>query len=258
MPCLEPALRDTGAQHPRRPHRPSNAFDPDLAQIAVFEQPAGEPTGLRPDHHRARLGQRLQPGGEIGRLPDYRLLLRRTLADEISDHHQPRLDPDPGLQWRIGRDLQLADRLDEPQPGPHGSLGGVLVGARIAEIGEHAVAQVFRDEPARALDHRGTAAVVRADHAAQILRVEPRRKRGRADQVAEQYCHLSPLGFRPGNGLRGLRFGCGCRSQSRNRAQQAPAVADQADAELPQILRRQAWQQIGGYPVLVEGRRVLV
>jgi hypothetical protein len=175
-------------------------------------------------------------------------------------HHQPCCDPDPGLRRQVGCCLQSADRLDELQPGPHGSLGDVLVGARIAEIGEHAVAHVFCDEPACALDHAGTAAAVSADHAAQILRVEPHQKRGRADQVAEQYGHLSPLGFLPGNGPRGrrARFDCGCRSQSRNRAQQAPPDADQADTELSQILRRQAWQQIGGYPVLVEGRRVLV
>ena len=39
------------------------------------------------------------------------------------------------------------DRLDDLQAGPHGALGVVFVGARPAEIGQHAVAHVSGDEP---------------------------------------------------------------------------------------------------------------
>jgi hypothetical protein len=71
----------------------------------------------------------------------------------------------------------------------------VLVRPRIAEIGEDAIAHVLCDKPAGALDYRGSAAVIGADHRPQILRVEPRRQRRRADQIAEQHGQLPPLGL---------------------------------------------------------------
>jgi len=40
----------------------------------------------------------LQPGGEVRRFTDNRLLLSRTLADQIADDHQPGGDPDARLK----------------------------------------------------------------------------------------------------------------------------------------------------------------
>ena len=70
----------------------------------------------------------------------------------------------------------------------------MLVGARIAEIGEHPVAHVFRDKPADAFDNRGDAAVIGANDRAQVLRVEPRRKCRRADEITEHHRQLPPFG----------------------------------------------------------------
>src|SRR5262252_3090770 len=69
--------------------------------------------------------------------------------------------------------VEPGHRLDQRQPGPNRPLGVVLVGPRIAEIGEYPVAHVLGDKTAGALDDRGNAAVVGADDRAQILRVEP-------------------------------------------------------------------------------------
>jgi hypothetical protein len=55
----------------------------------------------------------------------------------------------------------------------------------VAEIGENAVAHVFCDEAAIALDQFSAAAVISGNDAPQVLGVEPSRKRGRADQVAK-------------------------------------------------------------------------
>jgi hypothetical protein len=49
------------------------------------------------------------------------------------------------------------------------------VGARIAEINQHAVAHVFGDEAVEASNHVRNAAVIGADHLAQL--VEPARPR---------------------------------------------------------------------------------
>ena len=94
------------------------------------------------------------------------------------------------------RGVEPGHRLDQRQPGPHRPLGIVLVGPRIAEIGEHPVAHVFGDKPAGAFDDRGDAAVIGADHRAQVLGIEPRRQCRRADQVAEHHRQLPPLGRR--------------------------------------------------------------
>ena len=40
------------------------------------------------------------------------------------------------------------------------------------------------------------APVIRSDYLAQVFGIEPRRQRGRADEIAENYRQLSPLSFR--------------------------------------------------------------
>ena len=100
MQRLEAALGGALAHHPRGHHRRAQAPELDGTEILVLEQPAGQPPRARRDHHRPRLGQCLQPRREVRRLADHRLLLRRTLADQIADDHQPGGDADPHLQWR--------------------------------------------------------------------------------------------------------------------------------------------------------------
>ena len=70
------------------------------------------------------------------------------------DDDQPGRDADPHVQGRTRRGDEFRRGLDDGEPGLHGALGVVLVGLGIAEIGEHAVAHVFGDETAVALDQR--------------------------------------------------------------------------------------------------------
>src|SRR5208337_1428349 len=74
-------------------------------------------------------------------------------------------------------------------------FGVMLVGQRIAEIGQHPVPHVLRDEPAGLADEIGAAAVIRADDLAQILGIEPRRECRRADQIAEHHRQLPAFGM---------------------------------------------------------------
>ena len=96
----------------------------------------------------------LQARREVRRLADDAALLRLPRSDEVADDDQPGRDPDPHLQRRAGRGDELRRGLDDGEPGLHGALGVVFVGLGIAEIGEHAVAHVFGDEAAVALDQR--------------------------------------------------------------------------------------------------------
>ena len=81
--------------------------------------------------------------------------------------------------------LQRADRIEDGEPGAHSPLGVVLVRGGIAEIGEHAIAQILRDHAAKALDLARAARLEGADDVALLLGIEPRRERARAHHVAE-------------------------------------------------------------------------
>jgi hypothetical protein len=57
------------------------------AKIFDLEQGADLPSCAIGNDERARLCERLQPGGEVRGLADDRLLLRRAFADQIADDH---------------------------------------------------------------------------------------------------------------------------------------------------------------------------
>ncbi len=198
-------------------------------EIGEIEQTAHQPAGRLADDHVARSRDRLEPCGEVGRLADHRLLLRCTLADQIADHDEPGRDADPGGECLAGRCRQPADRLNKRQPRAHGPLPLVLMRPRIAEIGQHAVAHELGDEALEACYHPGAGVLIRAQHLAHVLRIDPRRERGRSDQIDEHHRQLPPLGFGARSGLWGLRrwrdLGCRCHRerwlrQSRDRLEQ--------------------------------------
>ena len=142
----------------------------------------------------------LQTCREVRRLADDCLLLSSTRSDQIADYDQPGSNAHAGLQWSAG--LQSANRLDQLQPRPYRPLGVVLVGLRIAEIDQHAVAHVLRYEPAEALHSLGDALLIGGNDLAQVLRVHARRERCRTDEVREHHRDLAALG-----GVLGLRLG---------------------------------------------------
>ena len=82
----------------------------------------------------------------------------------------------------------------------------MLMGLRIAEIGQHPVAHVFGDETAGFVHQIGAAMVVCTNDLAHVLGIEPRRQRGRADEIAEHHGELAALG-----GVRGRLKGHGGR-----------------------------------------------
>ena len=118
----------------------------DGAEIADLEQIADQPARAGSDDDRVRLGQGLQPGGQVWRFADHRLLLRRAFADQIADHDEAGGDAD--ARFELDRDVTSSstDSGDQVQPRPDRPLGIVLVRPRIAEIDEHAVAHVLGDK----------------------------------------------------------------------------------------------------------------
>ena len=105
---LEAALGATLAFDPPGGERLGEALEALRAEVGQLEQPADQPARRLADHDAARLGERLQPGREVRRLADHRLLLRRALADQLADHDQAGRDADPGRQRLARRRRQLA------------------------------------------------------------------------------------------------------------------------------------------------------
>jgi hypothetical protein len=170
------------------------------------------------------------------------LLPGRTLADQIADDHHTGRDPDAGLQFAALR-IEATNRFYRAQSRTDRAFGIVFMGARVAEIDHYPVAHVFGDETIEAGDDRSNRAMIGANQLPQILRVEPRRERSGADEVTEHDGQLSAFRLR-----RPLRAGR-CReadgrvgAERCDGVEQAPAMPDQTDAQILQILARQGRQ----------------
>jgi len=134
----------------------------------------------------------------------------------------------------------------------------------IAEINQHAVAHVLGDKTAEAADRVGDTAMVDADDLAQILGIEARGQRRRTNQIAEHDGQLPPLSLgpscaasgrlRPVDALAGLGLWLlGMFVVKRgDRIEQPPAIPDQSDAQVLQILHGEARQYVSLDPVLAE------
>jgi hypothetical protein len=178
-------------------------------------------------------------------------------AGGIADDHQPGGDPDPRMELD-GFDVEAADRVDDTQPCSHRPLGIVLMRSGVAEIDEHAVAHVLGDKAVEPGDDRGGRTMICGDDLAQILGIEARGERSRADQVAEHHRQLTALGIRPHPCLpckrrregerapavardrQGWRRRHIDRAERGNGVEQPSAMPDQIDTEILQIFGRQS------------------
>ena len=256
---LEPARDDARTQHLPGRHRRGEALDLDGAEIAVLEEIADQPARAGGDDDRIRLGQGLQTGGEVRRLADDRLLLRRAFADQIADHHQPGGDADPRLQLD-GFDVEAADSIDQSQPRPDSPLGIVLMRPRVAEIDQHAVAHIFGDKAIEPGDDFCDGAVIRGDDFAQILGIEPRGESVEPTRSQNMTVSCRRSAATVPCGLVGRSRWPG-PSSPRNvgdgREQLAP-MSDEADAEVLEIVGGQLGQYRGVDGVVAKRLLVLL
>ena len=112
----------------------------------------------------------MQPGGEIRRLADHRLLLGGAGSNEIAYHDETGRDPDTDSQRHLwGR--ELPDSVHKGKASPNRPLSVVLMCCGIAEVHEHPVAHVLGNEPSGFCDLFGAAAMIRADDLPHVLRV---------------------------------------------------------------------------------------
>ena len=154
--------------------------------------------------------------------------------------------PDARPELHVRMTLEPLDRRDHGQPGAHRPLGVVLVRDRPAKIGQDAVAQILSDMAFEPADDLRAGRLVRLHHRAQVLGIEPRRQRGRADQVAEQHGQLTAFGL-DGPQRRCYRL-CGSPRciifQQSDRIEQLAPVSDRRHAKRYQVLGGQPRQQL--------------
>src|SRR5262249_60890976 len=153
----------------------------------------------------ARLANRLGAGTRFRRAAPPRLLLRATLADEVSHHCEPGCDPDANLQQRIPTGLQVSHRVDEREPGAHRLHGIVLMRLRITEIGKNAVAHIARDDSLVAGDDLGDVAMKARSELAHVFRITSRTPPTQPDHIAQHPLPLPSLSTLPSQFDRTLR-----------------------------------------------------
>jgi len=187
-----------------------------------------------------------------------RLLLCFAGDDLFADDDQTRGDPDACAQ-RSAVEIQRADRIDCAEPGVHGALGIVLVCLRIAEIDQNAVAHVFGNGAAMLCNHTGAGFLILADQIGEILRVQPGRKLGGTDQVAEHDRQMPAFGalqvIQGGGRSKGF---VGQRRQVRNGLQQSFPFRQTRDAKVLEVFVGQFAKQGGIDAVFLKCHRVLI
>ncbi len=172
VPGLKPAFGPTGTEHSPSGHGRGEPFELKGAQSHEIKHTAQELAGALRNHDLARPCEGLQTRGKIWSLANHRLLARCSLADQIPHHHQPGCDANPYLECHIAVLFEGADCGHEVQSGSNGPLGLILVGARVAKIGQHSVTQIFRDMALIAGDHLGDAVIIGPNDITEILWIE--------------------------------------------------------------------------------------
>jgi hypothetical protein len=138
----------------------------------------------------------LEASRDVRRVADHCLLLRRASADEIANHHKPGRDRDPHLN-PFGARFEPLYCSNHVEPGSHGALGVILVGAGIAKIGEHAIAHEPGDVAVVNGNDVGAGGPVGADHLPHVLWIEASGDLGRTYQIAEHHGEMASLGIVP-------------------------------------------------------------
>jgi hypothetical protein len=171
------------------------------------------------------------------------------------------------LQPLLRSRLEFCDDGGDVEAGSDRPLGVLFVGGGEAEIGQHAVAHEFGDEPVIARDRARRGLLIGANDLAHVLGIEPGRERSRADEVAEHHGELAALGgvgrdnSRDRNLRRGRCSGFGSRGgrsvQLLDRGHDLAPMADNGDADILEILDRQLRQHRVVDFVFAERRLVL-
>ena len=139
-------------------------------KIIQLEDRSDQPARALRDHDRVRFSQSLKSSGEIRPLAQNLIITRRSRSDKITHDHKAGGNAQPHLK-RLPA-LHEPDRLDHCQAGAHGLLRIVLIGVRVTEVDEDAVAHTTADKATEPGHDLGNALLVGADHLLKVFDVK--------------------------------------------------------------------------------------
>ncbi len=147
------------------------------------EKPRHLSLDIQGDEDRARLGLRLHPRGDIGRVAEH-------LAGRFHDD-RPGLDADARGQFRRAfgdvPGVEVGKRALDRERRAHGALGVVLLRLRIAEERHQPVAELLQHMTAKIGHRRRSLVEIGVDEVAPVLGVQLRGEARRADEIAEHH-----------------------------------------------------------------------
>ena len=169
------------------------ALQRQLSKILTMEQTADLHARGVGDDNGLRLGQRLQPGGQIWSFPQHGLLADGFGSVDVADHDQARGNPDAHAHLLFAR-LQPSDGMDDLEARTRCAFGIILAGLRPAEIYQHPVAHAACNIAAETAHGSSDRVLVGSDDLQQDFELQSRGKDGRIDEVAEHHGELAALG----------------------------------------------------------------
>jgi hypothetical protein len=94
----------------------------------------------------------------------------------LADDHQTGMDADAYRQSSVlvlrQLGIQRVHRLEDAQSGPHGPLRIILMRPGIAKIDQQPIAEILRNIPVIALNHRGAGLLIGPHHVAPLFRIQ--------------------------------------------------------------------------------------
>ncbi len=230
------------------------------AEVAQEEPVADQPARGGGDDDGARLAQGLYAGGKAWRIPNHDIFTQCTLT---AHHHQAAGDANADRERLSSGRLELRNGGNNIESRAYGSLGIVLMGTRVAEIGQDPVATEFGKEAVRGQRNTGASRLKGVDDRTHVFRIEARRQSSRVHEIADHHRQVTPLPAN-GRGVAALRTLSGFTRDGRTGrvARHRPDGPDetfpvaQRDPERFEIAFRQLRQHVGVDGVLDERRFV--
>ena len=172
MDCRKAALGGRHAINRPRGDRLGKTLELVRAKIAQKEPIADQPACGDGDHDRSRLRQGLNSGRKAWRIANHNILAQGAFT---THHHQPLAMPMRTRERLLSGRLELRNGGNNIEPRAYGSLGIVLMGARITEIGQDPIATEFGKEAVRGERDTGAGRLKGVDDRTHVFRIKPRR-----------------------------------------------------------------------------------
>ncbi len=246
---LAPAVATPGwgPQHPVEPQRVRQTVQ-GPGTVVLQREPAMQlGRGVGGDDHAARGCECLEPGRKVGRAAERLAGAVVRGGEQIAHQDLAGGDAGPGGKRGTVGCSQARHGGDGLQRGMHATLGIVVVGHGVAEIGHDAVAQELRHMPAEAQDGVDAGRPVLAHGVEQILGLQARGQPRRIDEVDEGHGQRATLD----------EAGAGRKPVHQRQCAAEPDPVTDRQAELAQVRVAQGAQLVRLDALVREGGGVL-